>query len=327
MFALYPMKFHPILKEKIWGGTKIKDMFGISGPELEKCGELWALSAVEGSESILANGHFKENTLAEMSEIFMDDLLGEVLYEKYKTEFPLLVKIIDANDYLSVQVHPGDAMAKSKHGLSFGKSEMWYVLHAEEGAHIVAGFNQTMDKEKLIKHIEQGTLKETLNYEPMQTGDMIYLPAGMIHAMGPGLVIAEIQQTSDVTYRLYDWDRVDDEGIPRELHVSDAADAIDYELKPNVIRNFQPEKNKTVDMIRTPYFSTSFIHLEATVEKNFEILDKFVLYFCIEGKFILLHETEKIEVSAGECILVPAFIDNVFLIPTPSAKLIEILPE
>jgi mannose-6-phosphate isomerase len=327
MFELYPMKFRPILKEKIWGGTKIKEMFGISEPGLEKCGELWALSAVEGSESVLINGHFEENTLAEMSEIFMDDFLGEAIYEKYKHEFPLLVKIIDANDYLSVQVHPDDAMAKTKHGLHFGKSEMWYVLHADEGAHIVAGFNQPMNKEKLLKHIEQGTLKETLNYEPMQTGNMIYLPAGLIHAVGPGLVIAEIQQTSDVTYRLYDWDRFDDEGKPRELHINDASEAIDYELKPSVIRDFCPTENATVEMIKTPYFTTSFIQLETNVEKNLEIIDKFVLYFCISGKCIMIYETEKIEVTAGECILVPAYIDKVFLIPTPSAKLIEIIPE
>ncbi len=324
--SLYPMKFAPVFKEKIWGGQKIQQKFSIACDGIEKCGEMWVLSAVKNDETEVLDGYFQGNTPNEMSEVFMDDFLGEDMYNKYKEEFPILLKIIDANDYLSVQVHPNDEIAEKKHGLRFGKSEMWYVLDADEGAQIVAGFNRPMDKEKLLKHIEAGTLKDTLNFETMKRGDMIYLPAGMVHAMGPGLLIAEIQQTSDVTYRLYDWDRLDDNGNSRELHIEDAAGAIDYEMKPQVIRGFSPKSNNTTPMIQTPYFSTSFVNLQTIVEKNLEIMDKFVIYFCISGSFALHHEQGKENVKAGECVLVPAITDKIFLIPEPGAEIIEILP-
>jgi len=327
LFSLYPMKFKPILKDKIWGGSKIKNQFGISDDSIEKAGELWALSSVEGSESEVLNGHFAGNTLSEMAEIFMEDFLGEDIYVKYNIDFPLLLKIIDANDYLSVQVHPNDDIAQKKHKLKFGKSEMWYVIDADPGAQIIAGFNQPMDKQKLKKHIENGTLRDTLNFETMSAGDMIYLPAGLIHAMCPGLLIAEIQQTSDVTYRLYDWDRLDEEGNSRELHVDAAADAIDYDMKPEVIRGFNPQPNATSKMIDTPYFTASMVNLQATVEKNLEIIDLFVIYFSVSGSFELHYNEGKIEVNPGECVLVPAMIDKVILIPKTSAQVIEIVPK
>ncbi len=326
MFSLYPMKFVPVLKEKIWGGNKISAMFGISNDTIAQCGEMWVISAVENSESLVSNGHFEGNSVAEMAEIFMEDLLGEEIYEKYGIDFPLLLKIIDANDYLSVQVHPSDDIASKKHQLKFGKSEMWYVIQADPGSQIVAGFNQPMDREKLITHIENGTLREVLNFETMQAGDMVYIPAGMVHAMGPGLLIAEIQQTSDVTYRLYDWDRVDDEGNPRELHVNDAADAIDFAMKPQIIRGFNPKPNATGRMIDTPYFSTSMVNLQSVVEKNLEILDLFVIYFPVKGNFDLICNEEKINVKAGECVLVPAMTEKLTLIPKPMAQIIEIVP-
>jgi mannose-6-phosphate isomerase len=326
MFSLYPMKFNAILKDKIWGGKKIREQLGIFDETIEKCGELWLLSSVEGSESHILNGHFSGNTVSEMAEIFMEDLLGEDIYKKYKTDFPLLLKVIDANDYLSVQVHPNDEIARKKHGLKFGKSEMWYVIQADPGAQIIAGFNQPMDKEKLKNHIAKGTLRETLNFETMNSGDMVYLPAGMIHAMGPGLLIAEIQQSSDVTYRLYDWDRLDDKGNPRELHVDEAADAIDFTMKPQVIRGFVPGPNTTNRMIDTPYFSSSMVNLQAVVEKNLEIIDLFVIYFSVKGSFELLYNEGKIDVKAGECVLVPAITEKVILIPKPEAQVIEIVP-
>lgn len=318
------MKFNPILKEKIWGGQKISKHFGMIDPEFQNCGEMWALSAVDKSESEVSNGHFAGNTLAEMSEIFMDDFIGEQLYQKYNTTFPLLLKIIDANDYLSVQVHPNDAIAKEKHGLQFGKSEMWYVIQADAGAHIIAGFNQPMTKDKLLNHIAQGTVKEILNYEPMQSGDFVYIPSGMVHAMGPGLLIAEIQQTSDITYRLNDWERLDDKGNSRELHIDEAVDAINYEIKPKVFRNFNPKINQTTPMISSPYFSTSYINLTSIVEKNLEEMDSFVIYFSVSGSFELHFDKGKVDVAPGECVLVPAITEKVFLLPSPSAHIIEI---
>jgi len=326
MLSIYPMKFTPVIKEKIWGGSKINSLFGLNDVDDKKIGELWALSDVEDNESSVSNGHFAGNSIGEMIEVFMDDVVGEEIYAKYKNEFPLLLKLIDANDYLSVQVHPDDQIAQEKHKLLFGKSEMWYVLQADEGAGIIAGFNQPMDKQKLLKQIHEGTLKNTLNFEPLKTGDMIYIPAGMVHAICPGLLIAEIQQSSDVTYRLYDWDRTGEEGNVRELHIQDAADAIKFDLSPKVFRQFKPILNRTTSMMDTPYFSTNFIYLNQAVEKNLEIMDAFVIYFCIEGKFDLQYKQESFSVVAGECVLVPALCDNVVIMPINEAKIIEILP-
>ncbi len=326
MFSIYPMKFKPILREKIWGGQKIGKKFGIIDEKIDKCGEAWVLSAVKGYESEIENGHFAGNTVAEMVEIYMDDLIGEEMYAKYGYEFPLLIKIIDANDYLSVQVHPNDEIAQKKHKLRFGKSEMWYVLQADPGAHIVSGFNREMSREELLKHIDAGSLKSVLNFEPVNTGDLIYLPAGTVHALGPGLMIAEIQQSSDITYRLYDWDRKDKEGNHRELHLRDASDAIDYSLKPGIIKGFNPEINQTTPMMKTEYFSTSFIHLQSKVEKILEHLDSFVIYFALSGIFELEFDNGKIHVAAGECVLIPAITDKVVLHPKPAAHVLEILP-
>lgn len=327
MLSLYPMKFVPILKEKIWGGQNIKSIFGIFDDDIVQCGEAWMLSAVKGNESEVANGHFAGNTIAEMAEIFMDDLLGEDVYRKYVQEFPLLLKIIDANDYLSVQVHPNNDIALKKHKLRFGKSEMWYVIHADPGAHIISGFNHKMDRNTLLKHVENGSLRDVLNFEPMSTGDMVYLPAGMVHALGPGLVIAEIQQTSDITYRLYDWDRADENGNTRELHITDAADAIDYNMKPEVFRGFNPKINQTTPMLETEFFSAAFVNLHSEVKKNLESVDSFVLYFSISGRFKLEYGRGVISVSAGECVLVPAVTSQVVLTPETSAQVIEILPK
>ncbi len=326
MHSLGAIKFHPIFKEKIWGGEKIKNNFEFLNVPKKKCGEVWLLSAVTGNESIVSNGNFAGNSLKEITEIFMDDLLGEHIYKKYDKEFPLLIKIIDANDYLSVQVHPDDATARKKHNLLFGKSEMWYIIQSEKDSKIVAGFNQPMNKESLLKHIAEGTLKHTLNYERVQNGDMIYIPSGLVHAMCPGLLIAEIQQTSDITYRLYDWDRADEQGNPRELHIEYAADAIDYSLIPRIIRNFKPVANQITPMIESPYFSTSFINLNTTFVKNLHELDSFVIYFSVSGSFNLLYDSDKISVFQGECVLIPAITEKITLLPEQHANVIEILP-
>jgi len=325
MYSLYPLKFTPVLKHRIWGGNRIKEKFGLYDASVEKCGEAWVLSAVKDSETIVENGHFAGNTLSEMCEVFMDDLMGEDAWKKFNEDFPLLLKIIDANDFLSVQVHPDDALAKKKHGLRFGKTEMWYVIHAEPGAQIVAGFNEAVDREKLSKHIEAGTLKNILKFHSMHTGDMIYLPAGMVHATGPGLLIAEIQQTSDITYRLYDWDRKDEHGQARELHIENALDAVNFELQPEIIRNFEPKINATTPMIETPYFRASFIKLHSAVEKNVELVDKCILYFALNGSFLMKYNNGESLVKAGECVLVPASADKMLLVPDIRAEIIEVI--
>ncbi len=257
----------------------------------------------------------------------MDDFLGEEIYQKYGEEFPLLFKIIDANDFLSVQVHPDDRIAREKHGLKFGKSEMWYIIDADPRAQIIAGFNQPMTKEKLQKHIENGSLETVLNFVPVQKGDVVYVPSGLVHAMCPGILVAEIQQNSDITYRLYDWNRTDETGQSRQLHIAEASDAINYDLQTGVVQKLNATSGKTIPILDTPHFIAGFINLESLLMKNLEEQDTFIVYMVISGSFILAVENGKIKVSAGECVLIPAMLQQIGFLPDPSAEIIEIIPK
>mgnify|MGYP004442899589 CR=1 FL=1 len=216
---LYPMKFLPLYKDKIWGGNKIKDL-GFNYAPLPNCGELWALSAVEGNESIIANGFLAENSLAEALEIYMGELIGEANYDRFGNQFPLLIKVIDANDRLSIQVHPDDTLAQQR-GMDMGKTEMWYILQAEEGSTIVDGFTAKVTPEEYQNLLAQGKLEDILHVEHPQQGDVFFIPAGRVHALGKGLLLAEIQQTSDCTYRIYDYNRRDAQGNLRQLHTAE----------------------------------------------------------------------------------------------------------
>lgn len=327
MFSVYPMKFTPILLQKIWGGNKIKDNFlAAKNSELSNIGEMWVLSDVNDNRTIVQNGHFAENSISEMSEIFMDDIVGEMIYEKYNVDFPLLLKIIDAKDYLSVQVHPNDQLAKEKHNLKFGKSEMWYVLEADENSELVLGFNTELDAESLRKIIEENRLKEVLNFVKVKKGDVINIPAGMVHALGNGILIAEIQQTSDITYRLYDWDRVDNEGNMRDLHIEDSLEALDFNLKPEIISDLVIDINTAKPLINSPYFETNLIYLNSTLNKDLSEFDSCVIYFAVENSFIIGYDNEELIINQGECVLVPALTDQIFLKSEQSSKIIEIIP-
>jgi len=226
MEGLYPLKFTPIYKDKIWGGNKIKSVLNKDFGGLPNCGESWELSGVDGNVSVVSNGYLAGNTLEELLEVYMGDLAGDEVYEHFGNEFPLLIKFIDANDDLSIQVHPNDEMAAERHN-SYGKTEMWYVLQADKGSKLQSGFNQQVDQEKYLEKLEKTELTDILNFEEVTAGDVFFIPAGRVHAIGRGILLAEIQQTSDITYRIYDYDRRDDKGNPRELHTDLALDAID----------------------------------------------------------------------------------------------------
>jgi len=228
MNTLYPIKFQPILKDKIWGGPRLKDILNKS-TESDKCGESWEISSVQGNLSIVRNGFLTGNNLQELIEVYMGDLVGDKIYSLFGIEFPLLIKFIDANDILSVQVHPDDELARVRHD-AYGKTEMWYIIDAEENAELIAGFNRDLNRETYIRHLQGKTLKEILNFEKVRKGDVFFTPAGRVHAVGAGILLAEIQQTSDITYRIYDWERVDDKGNPRELHTELALDALDFKF-------------------------------------------------------------------------------------------------
>lgn len=322
MNKLYPMKFYPILKEKIWGGEKLRNMIP-DAPEHAHYGEAWLLSGMEDNETVVANGWLAENDLAELTEIFMGDLVGDKVYEKYKEHFPLLFKLIDAADDLSIQVHPDDKLAK-KREVGMGKTEMWYVLGAEKDASLVSGFSKPIERESFVKLLTQNRLDSVLNHEEVSPGDAFYIPAGRIHSIGKGILLAEIQQASDTTYRIYDWDRKDDKGKERPLHIAEALDAIDFKVEKDYRTHYQPAENNTVPMVQAPYFTTNILIASAPVRKDFSEMDTFIVYLCVEGAFDLLYDGGKEHITAGEIVLIPNAVNNISIVPRQRVKVLEV---
>ena len=319
--TLYPLKFKPILKDKIWGGTKLRDVLGKNATD--KAGESWEISGYEGDISIVQNGFLAGNSLQELAEIYMGDLLGDTIYDRFGVEFPLLVKFIDATDVLSVQVHPDDAMAAEEHNLN-GKTEMWYIVESDK-AQLIVGFNREMDREQYLQHLKGGTLKEILNYEKVAPGDIYFMPAGRIHAISAGVLLAEIQQTSDLTYRIYDWDRTDERGKSRELHTELALEAIDFKKPSSYKTDYSLLDNSTVTAVDSPFFTTSVIHLDQPVEKDYNLIDSFVIYMCMEGAAGITYGKGEVElIKKGETVLIPAELKNLAIVPTETTTLLEV---
>lgn len=323
MNALYPLKFEPIFKDKIWGGQKIKSSLNMDFGELPNCGEAWMMSGVEGNPTIVENGFLAGNELNEIVEVYMGELVGDKVFDQFGNEFPLLIKFIDSNDWLSIQVHPDDHLAK-KRNIGFGKTEMWYMLDATDDAELIAGFNKKTDKEEYLNHLENKTLKEILNFEKVEKGDVFYIPAGRVHALGPGCLLAEIQQTSDTTYRIYDWDRIDAAGMYRELHTEEALDAIDFEYHKEYKTKYENKLNETNSLVESQYFTTRIINLDKPVLKNYAALDSFVIYIATEGEVNLKWEGGEIQLKKGETLLVPATINNIAIEPFVKSSLLEI---
>jgi Phosphomannose isomerase len=320
--VLYPLKFKPIYKDKIWGGRKIKEILKQDYGKLPNCGEVWLLSGIWDEQSEVLNGDFAGDEINDLVETFMGDLVGESVFDKYGEQFPILVKIIDANDWLSVQVHPDDELAE-KRELGNGKTEMWYVMQADKGAELISGFNQEMDKQSYIRTLENNVLEETLNFEQVNEGDVFFIPAGRIHALGPGILVAEIQQTSDVTYRIYDWDRIDVAGMRRELHVAQSVDAIDFTPQDNYKTPYEELKNKTVPVVDSQYFVTNVLQLEGEMFKDYGELDSFVILLSVKGCFTLSWDNGSEFVAEGECVLIPNSIEKVNL-KSDSCKMLEV---
>ena len=326
MNQLYPLKFTPVIKDKIWGGSKLKNLLN-KPTESDKAGESWEISGVQGDISVVANGFLEGNDLEELIEIYMGDLVGQKVYEKFGVEFPLLIKFIDATDDLSIQVHPNDMVARERHN-SFGKTEMWYIMQADENAKLIIGFNADTSKDIYTGKLTENKLDDILNYETVKTGDVFFLPAGRIHAICSGNLLAEIQQTSDITYRIYDYNRKDDKGNTRELHTGLAVDVIDYKAKSNYKTDYQPEKNEIVNLEKCRYFTTNLVELDKSMDKDMNKIDSFKIYMCLEGKTeIGYNSTEKIELVKGETILIPAEIENYQLIVESYVKLLEVYIE
>lgn len=323
MSGLYPLKFNPIFKDKIWGGEKIKTVFGMDYSPLPNCGEAWVLSGYGNEISVVNNGFLADNQLDELVEIYMGDLVGEAIYEKYGSKFPLLIKILNSNDWLSIQVHPDDELAELRHN-DLGKTEMWYIAEADKGARLISGFNKEINSDEYLNHLKKGTLTDIMNYEQVNKGDVFFMPAGRVHALGPGLLLFEIQQTSDLTYRIYDFDRVDDKGNPRQLHTDLALDALDFKHYENYRTDYTPEFNKTVPIVESTYFNTSIIHFGTPVVKDYSGLDSFVILQCTEGNCTVDYTEGKESFKAGEVLLIPAIMEQITLIPNGDVKLLEI---
>ena len=324
MNVLYPMKFKPIYKDKIWGGQKIKTILNQDYGAMPNCGEAWLLSGIWNEQSVVTNGDFAGDEINDLVETFMGDLVGEKVFDLYGEQFPLLIKVIDANDWLSVQVHPDDELAR-KRGFENGKTEMWYVMQADKDAKLVMGLNHVIDKERYINTLKTNNIERYLNMVDVEQGDVFYIPAGMIHALGPGMMVAEIQQTSDITYRIYDWDRIDVAGMKRQLHIPESVDAIDFSQvdckKTDYDTNVQ---NATVPVINSPYFVTNCLQLQGQMMKDYSPIDSFVILFCVEGKFMLQWENGSIFVDKGECILLPNSLNKVNIIAAEPCKLLEV---
>ncbi|HET8828798.1 MAG TPA: type I phosphomannose isomerase catalytic subunit [Pelobium sp.] len=319
---LYPLKFKTIFKDKIWGGEKIKTYLGKDFAPLPNCGETWEISGVKSDVSIIANGPLTGTSLADLLTAEKGELIGKKNYERFGNEFPMLVKFIDANEDLSIQVHPDDELAQKRHN-SKGKTEMWYVLQADEGSSLISGFNQEVDKELYLKKFNAGELTDILNKEEVNAGDVFFLPAGRVHTIGKGLLIAEIQQTSDITYRIYDFDRKDDQGNTRELHVEEALDAIDYTYHKDYKTKYNATLNQPIGLVDCPYFTTNILEYNKDTTRDYSIRDSFVIHVCVEGSYILKYGIEELPIQMGDCVLIPATTTQVVLQTTKGFKILE----
>lgn len=314
----YPLQFEPILKERIWGGEKLKLQF--NKPSIsETTGESWELSAVEGDISVVSNGEFKGKTIKELIDASPISILGSLVCKRFGTEFPLLFKFLDAKQDLSIQVHPNDELAKIRHN-SLGKTEMWYVMQADVNAEIIVGFKENSSQAEYLSYLGSNKLTELLNKITVKEGEVFFLETGTVHAIGAGLLIAEIQQTSDVTYRLYDFDRRDVNGNKRELHVDLALEAINYQ-KQETQKFYFKEPNQSNPVVECPYFTTNFIPLKGmyVAERSG---DSFTVYMCVDGSFSIESEETRFDYNKGDTVLIPAVLNNYVL--RGNASILEI---
>ena len=318
---MYPLKFQPILKERLWGGTKLTDV--LSKPiESDITGESWELSTVKGDVSIVANGDLTGSSLQELIDENPESFLGKSVVERFGKDFPILIKFIDAKQDLSIQLHPNDELAKERHD-SFGKTEMWYVMDADEKADLIVGFNKDVTKEEYSNSLENDTLLDLLNYESVKEGDTFFINTGKIHAIGAGVLLAEIQQTSDITYRVFDFNRKDKNGNLRELHTDMALDAIDYTKKDDFKVDYSNASDAVNTMVTCPYFNTNYIHLTKDLKQDISTRDSFTIYMCVGGAVTIENEFGTATIKKGETILVAANSKQVIL-KSDQAKILEV---
>jgi mannose-6-phosphate isomerase len=318
---LYPLKFTPILKSIIWGGNEIAKFKHL--PAQDGVGESWEISDVSGDVSVVSNGALQGKSLQELIAEYGEQLLGKHVLERFGTTFPLLIKFIDAKQALSIQVHPDDELAKKRHD-SFGKTEMWYVVKAAENAFLYSGFKEKIDANQYVKSLQDDTFTNYLQKHEVAAGDVFFLPAGRVHAIGAGCFIAEIQQTSNITYRIYDYNRKDAAGNPRELHTELAKDAIDYTVYSDYKLDY-PKKDGVQELVECPYFTTNLIETKQDETITLSNTDTFVIVIALAGKFQLIdNQQNMIEIQQGESVLIPAANSSqISLIAQENSRLLE----
>lgn len=319
---MYPLKFKPILKQTIWGGDRIIPFKGLK-EDLKNVGESWELSGVPDNESIVANGEFAGKSLREMINMFREELVGESVYKRFSTKFPLLIKFIDAREDLSIQVHPNDELAMKRHN-SLGKTEMWYVMDAAPGAKLRSGFAKEVTPKEYKESVANSTITDLLAEYEIHPGDVFFLPAGRVHSIGAGAFIAEIQETSDITYRIFDFNRKDANGNTRELHTELAKDAIDYEVLDDYRTHYEPVMNEPVELVNCPYFTTSVYDMTESITCDYTELDSFVVLICMEGACkVTDNEGNVTDFNAGETILLSATTQEVTIEPSEHTRILE----
>ncbi|MDY0781649.1 type I phosphomannose isomerase catalytic subunit [Tenacibaculum sp. IB213877] len=316
------IKFEPILKDKIWGGEKLMKLLNKKS-DRKDIGESWEISDVEGDTSVVSNGSLKGKDLKELLSIYKADLVGEKIYDQFGDKFPLLIKFIDAKEALSIQLHPHDELAKKRHN-SFGKTEMWYVMQADKNANLIVGFQKDSDQKEYIHHLNNKSLLDILNVDLVNKGDVYFIPTGRVHAIGAGVLLAEIQQTSDITYRVYDWDRQDSEGNYRELHTDLAIDAIDYKAQESYKTAYTKQENTSSPIVSCPYFTTNILPVLGKIEVNHSDKDSFVIYMCVEGEAEFEYQGQKEKLQMGQTLLVPACIKKISIASKEKTELLEV---
>lgn len=318
---LYPLKFESIFKYRIWGGEKLKTHLGKDYSK-ESIGESWELSDIEGDESVVENGNFKGKTLTSLLQQYTTDILGKTVYDAHGDKFPLLLKFIDAKTPLSIQVHPNDEIAKIRNN-SLGKSEMWYVMQSDDNGELIVGFKDQENKASYKKAIDTKNILPLLNSVKVKQGDTFYIPAGRIHAIGAGVLLAEIQQTSDITYRIYDYDRVDPlSNKQRDLHTDQSLDVIDFKVENSYNTTYLKESNTPNKLVHSPFFKTDITILEQSLSRDYSNRDSFVIYMCVEGSLSVTFNEVDYTLKMGEVLLLPACINTVNL--TGNAKILEV---
>ncbi len=318
----YPIKFEPILKEKIWGGNKLKEILNKKSAQ-DNIGESWEISGVNDDISVIENGSLKGISLNELLKKFKEELLGKKIFKSFGPKFPLLIKFIDAKTALSVQLHPGDEIARQRHN-SFGKTEMWYIMQADDKANINVGFKESISKEDYIKYLQAGEITKLLNFEEVKRGDSFFINTGKVHAIGAGVLLAEIQQTSDITYRIYDWDRVDTEGNSRELHTALAIDAIDFEKKDDFKLTYDKTENQSSNIASCQYFTTNYLPVRGEVKPDYSNLDSFVIYMCVSGNAEIEIKGNIEPIKKGQTVLIPAINKDVRISSSDECELLEV---